>query len=276
MRRFPRLMWCVACAVLVTAAGSGLQTGGIAWAKDKGPQVPPVKNMPRNLPTSAVKKDGDPQSVRATAKQLGAAVTKACPRCGGKGQVTVRGGGGGLARPEGVQCEPCDGKGRVANDREKVEDATHAVVTSIVRLAPDAKGADVALADAYTAITEHLLRKRANINYVQGQSVAALSQVKPQADKVVLVKAVFGHEIPHPTRQGEKIYIVRVAHKKQVLAVVSPRQADPPQKGGRSLVAGVIAGTVDVEVGKNQERVVIVERGFLISPNPDGGWWNDE
>src|SRR5687768_830345 len=101
MRHFPRLIWCVACAVLVTAAGSGMRTGGIAWGKDKTPQVPAVKNVPRNLPTSAVKQDGDTQAVRGTAKQLGTAVTKACPRCSGKGKVTVRGGGGGLARPEG-------------------------------------------------------------------------------------------------------------------------------------------------------------------------------
>ena len=42
------------------------------------------------------------------------------------------------------------------------------------------------------------------LNYIQSQSVAALSQVKPQTEKMVLVKAVFGREIPHPTKAGEK------------------------------------------------------------------------
>jgi hypothetical protein len=254
-----------------------LLASGVPGAKPPEIPLPKVSELPENLPSSTVKEDGQASAVRATAQHLKVAVTKICPQCGGTGKVQVSGRGPGLQRPVDHQCDKCGGSGRVPNESGGVDAAALAVVTSIVRMSPDAPNASNALNQAYDSITENILKSQRNFGIVQEQSAATLAQVKPQVDKVVILKAIFAGEIPDPKNQGKSIYILRVAHKKQVIAVHAPKQADPPLEGERALVAGVISGTVEADAGgPAKEPIVIIDHGFLISPNINDGWWTKE
>ena len=190
----------------------------LAFGADLGhaAQPPPrkVKAYPAAMPVSTVKADGNAQAVRATAAQLKKAVTKTCKECGGKGTVSVKGGGGGFARPEAKKCGTCDGAGHVPNDPDKITAAALAVVTAVVRMPPEATGADAALQDSYEAITAHVLKSRKNFAHMQEQSAAVLAQVKPPVDKVVLVKGIYLSETPHPTRPKEAVHLLRLSGKK--------------------------------------------------------------
>ncbi|MDB5294117.1 MAG: hypothetical protein JWO31_100, partial [Phycisphaerales bacterium] len=84
-------------------------------------------------------------------------------------------------------------------------------------------------------------------------------------------------ETPPPNDAKDRVFLVRVSGKKQLVGVVAPKQADPPKSGGQVLVGGVVAGMVEPEMkAGGTARVMIVERGFLISPNVDNGWWNSD
>lgn len=256
--------------LLLAAAGLSLVGPGPTRADSSDPKV---KAYPAALPISGVKADGTAQSVRATADLLKRSVTKACPDCGGKGTVRVRGGAAGFVRPDASRCDKCDGKGQVPNDPERVNAAALNLVAAIVRMPPNAGGADAALRASYESIATNLLKGGPNFAEVQRQSQATLAQVKPPTGKVVLVKAVYLNETKHPTSQGEVIHLLRIAGKQQLVAVVSPKQADPPESGGHALLGGVVAGMAEPEMrGGGTARVMILERGFLIAPTADASW----
>ena len=233
----------------------------------------PIGTLPKKLPTSKIKQDGKMMAVKTTAKKLTESTTRPCRECRGDGKVKTRAiRGSGAQRPGKEQCQPCRGEGRVPNEPEKVQLAAIAVATAITRMAPDATGADVALQEAYDAITEIVLKNQKFYRALQKQGTFALSQSKPPVDKIVMFKAAFAQEVDHPTKKGEKVYVMRVPGKKLAVAVVSPKHAEVPPEGGRTLVAGAIAGAVDVD----GERVVLLEHGFVTSPTPDNGWWANE
>src|SRR4051812_48177112 len=82
----------------------------------KGPPLPRIDKLPDNLPTSKLPQTGEMQSVRITARNLKAAVTKPCDACKGEGTIKSKGGGPGFARPERSRCGTCNGTGRLPND----------------------------------------------------------------------------------------------------------------------------------------------------------------
>lgn len=275
MSAYSRILVCVLCAVL--ALGARRRGNQNRNAEPERIEVPRVDSLPKQLPTSKLKEAGNAQAVRATAKALERKLLQSCPTCKGRGKITRRGTGGGLHQAETEKCTKCDGTGKIPADSQAIENAMVPVVKAIVAMPIGAVNANAALNEAYAAITDNILKKEGNFKVMQEYGAKILASPKADVDKMVLFKGIYAGEAPHPDRPDEKVQIVRVAHKSQVVAIVSPKQADPPQVTGRALVAGVIAGKVNMNVGAaGNADVVIVERGFIISPNLDDGWWNKE
>jgi hypothetical protein len=254
-------------APLIQRASAQAQTP----ADEPAPARPPVllsNGWAVKLPTSTIKQDGKAPAIKTTATKLTEVMTKPCRECRGDGKIRVRSNAP-IAKPEYKKCPTCDGNGRMPNDQAKIDAAGIAVATSITRLAPDATGADIALQEAFNAITDIIVKNSTNYLAQQKNGTFALASTKPPVNQVVMCKAEMSGAVEHLLGTGKKIYLLKVPNKTITIGIVSPKHAEPPPPGGRAFVGGAIAGAIKV----NGERIVLLERGFIMSPHLEDKWW---
>lgn len=265
------IVWSVGAALV------GTLIGGSALAAE--PAKPfEVKPLPF-LPASKLKEDGASVALRAAASALKNSTAKNCRECGGKGTLLVRGGGAGLIQRKFAQdCGACNG-GKVDNDPDKVVDAAVNLALAVARTPPAAQNFSNAMGEVQIALGDTILKHKVLLAPIQAKSANLLSQPTPPEGKPILVHCHYLGETNHPQNQGEKVYVVRQANKQQIILLAKAKQVDLPRVDGRNppavFVAGLIAGTVEVDVVERgtpeQVKAVVIERGFIVSPQQGSG-----
>jgi hypothetical protein len=273
-----RLELRVATYATVKFVPVGTGAGEVAGEDRPATQPAEAAESDDGFPRIKVAQDGTPDRLTASAKSLCDAIERECKPCDGKGSTKVRKKVG--TRKEGIwevpefrevqeSCKKCEGRGRVRAEIEVLGRLSDGFVRALATVKPDHERTQDALRRAYESVSANVLGdERAWIALNRrGRGIITQRSITPGTP--VMIQARVWGTLSELTGSGtDRTMIGEVAGTDQMLCFLSPQSADEAEKGARVLAGGVVAGVTKM----GDKSVIVIQNGFVISPNVDRGW----